>query len=262
METYRFVPLRLPSLHPERNGFLEELPSIRLILGQELYKDFNDDSVAEALDSMRQYIPTIITAEIVPSFSKSIDCEWVECQETFSTRTGLASKKRKVDLICQWNNCGRSFPNQRELVKHLSQESHVGQTPFIPRIIPKKNSSSSQKKTYSCSHLECGKSFSDASNRKKHELTHDVNRERYHCHHGGCIKSYSTRTDLKIHTKVHTGDFSYKCSHADCNRAFVRISELYAHERTHDKIMPHLCAICGKGFKDKTKWSIHQEIHK
>lgn len=219
-------------------------------------------------------------------------CKWDNCEEIFTTRTGLAThtsthlehhlaqacaKKKQKAVRCLWRNCTESnvdFVNFKHLAKHLSYESHVGQMPFLPKIegvtvnqdegefTDNKSYLKGKKvKRYPCSFPTCGKIFNDSSNRKKHEKTHDANRERFHCPESGCNKSYSTRTDLNIHLKVHRGEYPHKCTHSHCSKAFVRLSELYAHERTHDNILPHVCPECGKRFREKARLRKHQEIH-
>jgi len=213
-------------------------------------------------------------------------CCWENCPLSFSTRTGLAThvsthledyiapfwshfdptdeiapKKSKSLMVCRWNGCMQYFYNLRQLAKHLAQDSHVGQTPFLPKKECKNETLSRKRKSkrYLCSVEGCDKSFSDSSNRKKHERTHDKNRERFFCTE--CSKSYSTKTDLNIHLKVHKGEYPHKCTHPNCSKAFVRLSELYAHERTHDNILPHICQECGKRFREKSRLKKHEEMH-
>lgn len=222
-------------------------------------------------------------------------CKWNDCMESFSTRTGLAThcsthlsqlvsqselspldqnqtnhprKRLRSSLPCRWDGCNENFCTLKELAKHLSSENHVGQTPFIPKEelesdaqLHEITSKNKRKKKFYCSFPGCGKCFTDSSNRKKHERTHDVNRERFYCSHPGCHKSYSTKTDLNIHFKVHKGEYPHKCTHANCGKAFVRLSELYAHERTHDNILPHSCNVCGKRFREKSRLKKHEETH-
>jgi len=204
----------------------------------------------------------------------SFKCSWDNCNQIFSTRTGLAThssshlvgyistgqKRSKVSYTCKWGNCNREFETVKQMCKHLAQMDHVGQTPFLPKQENVKEVKTS-KKQYACSYPGCGRIFNDSSNRKKHERTHDANRERFFCTEDGCKKSYSTKTDLSIHMKVHKGEFTHKCTHPNCSKAFVRLSELYAHERTHDNILPHLCNICGKRFREKSRLRIHEESH-
>jgi len=224
-------------------------------------------------------------------------CQWDQCSQQFSTRTGLAThcsthlehflkdacarKKQKIAVRCLWRDCADAaveFDNFRQLAKHLSCDSHIGQMPFLPKIVgvtvnpevlpedPEEETKLSHKKAkkekqYMCSHPFCGKVFNDSSNRKKHEKTHDANRERFFCPEEGCTKSYSTRTDLNIHLKVHKGEYPHKCTHPQCTKAFVRLSELYAHERTHDNILPHICVDCGRRFREKARLKKHQASH-
>ncbi len=199
-------------------------------------------------------------------FKLSYACKWGSCCSSFSTRTGLAThiaahldyflqsstcpKKQKLELRCHWRGCTESasnFGDVKLLARHLSSENHVGQMPFVPKIngitinkdykeeLP--HTKSKKVKRFPCSFPGCGKVFNDSSNRKKHEKTHDANRERYHCPENGCNKSYSTRTDLNIHLKVHKGEFSHKCSYPACTKAFVRVSELYAHEVSESQLL-------------------------
>jgi len=245
--------------------------------------------------------------------TKDFICHWDNCLQGFSTRTGLAThcsshldlklptnrlveersfKKAKTTFECKWNNCKEQFSCLKSLAKHLAGDSHIGQTPFLPKqqnvgifsfdldlrksielnsvlinskdndFLQVQSSLNSKLKRYLCSVPGCGKYFTDSSNRKKHEKTHDVNRERFYCNDPGCNKSYSTRTDLNIHLKVHRGEYPHRCTHPHCRKAFIRLSELYAHERTHDNILPHSCAYCGKSFREKSRLKKHEENHK
>eukprot|EP01114_Cavostelium_apophysatum_P003024 TRINITY_DN1273_c0_g1_i1.p1 TRINITY_DN1273_c0_g1~~TRINITY_DN1273_c0_g1_i1.p1 ORF type:complete len:445 (-),score=59.23 TRINITY_DN1273_c0_g1_i1:93-1364(-) len=221
-------------------------------------------------------------ASVCPSSETQSDtsfrCAWDNCNQAFSTRTGLAThcsshlapyhqtassaKKLRISVQCRWNGCQDIFFSLKDLAKHMAEESHVGQTPFLAKELdeeaPEKDK---KKKRYACSFPSCGRLFADSSNRKKHERTHDVNRERFYCTEQGCTKSYSTKTDLNIHMKAHKGDFPHKCTFPTCNKVFVRLSELYAHERSHDNILPHLCSFCGKRFREKARLKQHEESH-
>eukprot|EP01119_Soliformovum_irregulare_P002304 TRINITY_DN1258_c0_g1_i1.p1 TRINITY_DN1258_c0_g1~~TRINITY_DN1258_c0_g1_i1.p1 ORF type:complete len:335 (+),score=34.72 TRINITY_DN1258_c0_g1_i1:280-1284(+) len=211
---------------------------------------------------------------------RQFTCQWADCTASFSTRTGLAThcanhltesipqpgKRRRSDssqmILCRWNECREELGSIKCLQKHLSQDSHIGQTPYLPRDqFEQKKATLDERRVFPCAFPGCTKRFTDSSNRKKHEKTHDANRERFHCNEKGCPKSYSTKTDLMIHLKVHKQDFPHKCSHQNCDKAFVRVSELYAHERSHDNILPHVCDVCGKKFREKIRLRRHQELH-
>jgi len=79
-------------------------------------------------------------------------------------------------MICKWNGCNEYFSDLRQLAKHLARESHIGQTPFIPKIEQPPAAAESpdklkKRKRYVCSVEGCGKSFTDSSNRKVSALS-------------------------------------------------------------------------------------------
>lgn len=116
-----------------------------------------------------------------PSEDGSFQCKWDSCGLSYLTRTGLAThcsthitgdestrnKRQKLVIPCKWGSCQRVFETTKNLAKHLAEEDHIGQTPFLS-----KNESEEEdkvlttKKKYACSFPGCLKSFTDSSNRK------------------------------------------------------------------------------------------------
>lgn len=107
----------------------------------------------------------------------NFQCEWENCNLSFSTRTGLAThcgshlsvylrkgKKRK-DITCAWKKCTEHFPDLKALAKHLAQDGHIGQTPFLPKQEETK-STAKQEKKWICGVSGCEKRFTDPSNCK------------------------------------------------------------------------------------------------
>jgi len=220
-------------------------------------------------------------AMVSDSVCKMFTCHWENCCESFSTRSGLAThcstahllchlghlaegKKQRISVSCKWNGCHEEFSTLKQLTKHLSLSSHIGQTPYLSKQQEmeaiEEEDLIQQRRKYPCSFPSCGKRFTDSSNRKKHERTHDANRPRFKCTEVGCPKSYTTRADLNVHLRVHRKDRANVCTYPNCNKAFVRTSELYAHERTHDNMMPHTCDKCGKSFREKSRLTKHQKM--
>jgi len=290
------------------NSTEEKIPinpfSIKSILCSPPFPPQNDEFSpnTEQTNELSEPSSPVLAPPLSPALfeeKKAFRCYWQNCGEVFSTRTGLAThcsehledifnhivncnrnKRQKVIIRCKWINCQEAFTGIKNLAKHLAEETHIGQTPFVPKrdvelddetqevllqddpkFSPIKKGDSPKRKRYFCTISGCGKSFTDSSNRKKHERTHDKNRERFYCTEVGCCKSYSTKTDLNIHVKVHRGEYPHKCTHTNCAKAFVRLSELYAHERTHDNILPHICNVCGKRFREKSRLRKHEEAH-
>jgi uncharacterized Zn-finger protein len=214
------------------------------------------------------------------SENKGFTCRWGDCRESFSTRSGLAThcssahllshagtgnKRQRVVVSCLWNGCTDTshFTTLKQLTKHLASPSHIGQTPYLSKKQEmeaiEEEDSLQQRRKYPCPFPGCGKRFTDSSNRKKHERTHDINRPRFQCTEPGCPKSYTTRADLNVHLRVHRKDRANICTYPGCNKAFVRTSELYAHERTHDNMLPHNCDKCGRSFRERARLVKHQK---
>eukprot|EP01118_Nematostelium_gracile_P002148 TRINITY_DN1236_c0_g1_i1.p1 TRINITY_DN1236_c0_g1~~TRINITY_DN1236_c0_g1_i1.p1 ORF type:complete len:283 (-),score=42.97 TRINITY_DN1236_c0_g1_i1:9-857(-) len=205
---------------------------------------------------------------------KSFLCQWRDCRESFITKTGLAThiaqhliidptiidgvRKKRGVLVCEWDDCQQHFTGIKDICRHLSEEDHIGQAPCFTKeeLCSFGVGRPFKKRKHTCSYAGCGKMFSDTSNKKKHERTHQVIRERFHCTERGCEKSYSTKTDLKIHIKTHKGIYPHRCSFESCRKGFIRLSELLTHEMGHDNIVN--CSKCGKRIRDKTKLQKHQ----
>jgi len=212
--------------------------------------------------------------------SKQFTCRWYDCSDSFATRSGLAThcsaahllthlgaaspKRQRVSICCRWNGCNEEFSTLKQLTKHLALSDHIGQTPYLSKQQEmeaiEEEDALQQRRKYPCSFPGCGKRFTDSSNRKKHERTHDANRPRYQCTETGCTKSYTTRADLNVHLRVHRKDRANVCTYPNCGKAFVRTSELYAHERTHDNMLPHNCDKCGRSFREKSRLTKHQKV--
>ncbi|XP_073450372.1 uncharacterized protein [Aquarana catesbeiana] len=74
-----------------------------------------------------------------------------------------------------------------------------------------------------------------------------------------CGISFSQKADLKKHKIGHAAVKPYSCS--DCGKRFTRKSSLSTHEKLHSSVKPYSCSQCGKSFTDKSIFHIHQRIH-
>lgn len=122
-----------------------------------------------------------VTCRETPSEDGSFQCKWDHCSLSFLTRTGLAThcsthitgdestrnKRQKLAIPCKWASCTRVFETTKHLAKHLAEEDHIGQTPFLSKSENEEvDRVQLAKKRYACSFPGCGKSFTDSSNRK------------------------------------------------------------------------------------------------
>ena len=92
-----------------------------------------------------------------------------------------------------------------------------------------------------------------------HGLYKDV--QRHLCQ--DCGKVYMSESSLSLHVKIKHTKFKYFCPFEDCKKGFnIKGEQMEEHIRTHTGEKPHLCTICGEGFKNKHILKRHVDMHK
>ncbi|XP_067642345.1 zinc finger protein 79-like [Eurosta solidaginis] len=133
----------------------------------------------------------------------------------------------------------------------------------------------------------CPSAFSIANNLRRHQRTHDLNRERnYTCE--DCGRKFFTEDVYRTHIKIHqsTRKPLFKCTECDkvfmhkgsltlhiekhtgpknecsiCQKRYVRKIDLEVHMRNHSGDLPYSCSKCGKAFMTTSALRKHELLH-
>ncbi|XP_064193685.1 zinc finger protein 260-like isoform X1 [Anguilla rostrata] len=201
--------------------------------------------------------PDAISAEMaVPLGSPGQRAGSTLCEESFNTSAEAESRwgiEGREEFICTC--CRKTFPDALELQTHEEEQHGTG----------KRFGCSESGKAFACSsvpekhqriHSKRGKSFSQISNLKTHQITHT--REKcFRC--TVCSKSFAHLYDLKHHQSVHTGKKPHSCD--ECGKSFAKLSRLKTHQRVHTGEKPYSCNECGKSFAQLSTLKTHQRLH-
>jgi len=105
------------------------------------------------------------------------------------------------------------------------------------------------KRTYTCSHPDCGKTFRFKSEIVRHMTTHN-NYRPFVCNIEGCGKSFKRADALDNHMRTHTRETPFMCSYQGCGMGFTTKASLRYHLLKHkdDKIFKCSYPGCNKAF--------------
>jgi hypothetical protein len=156
-----------------------------------------------------------------------------------------------------------NFQNQQGMVASSSSSSSQGciTGPEIHHIDPEEEFSShhirkvpTSKDPILCA--ICGKTVSNKSNLKTHEITH-TGAKPFQCHE--CHKFFSKKSNLRTHQLTHTGNKAFECQ--ECGKFFALKTNLKAHEKTHTDNKDFECHECQKFFTTKSSLRTHKKTH-
>ena len=172
---------------------------------QELFshtQDSNDSFYAANED--REEDVDVAEEEDLEKLSSGTQCRWKDCTEEFSDQvqlvahinsTHVPTRRGSENYPCYWRNCPRNskpFNAKYKLVTHL--RVHTGERPF------------------KCRQLNCGRSFARLENLKIHKRSH-TGEKPFPCKfRQECNKSFSNSSDRAKHEQTHMDPVSLQIS--------------------------------------------------
>lgn len=85
------------------------------------------------------------------------------------------------------------------------------------------------------------------------------------CRFPGCQKTFTNPSNRLRHERLHSGVKPFVCDYKHdgviCGKSFARKSDLQTHLKTHTKEKPFPCSICGKAFARSSDLRCHERIH-
>lgn len=158
--------------------------------------------------------------------------------------------------------CCHVYSHSKEKVFHcpVCPFKHTARTSIYRHI----NIIHLKKYIHVCQH--CGKGFNDVTLHKEHEEQH-VTGKKYTCIVCGKeypFSAYLNRHQVNYH-KVNIDGVLLPNQCNVCSKVFSKTITLQRHMKMHDsntvREKKHLCDICGKGFAQKDKLTIHYRVH-
>ncbi|XP_037822038.1 oocyte zinc finger protein XlCOF6-like [Lucilia sericata] len=139
------------------------------------------------------------------------------------------------NFICDYENCGKAFPNNRRLSAH--KRSHFALATFVCEI---------------CGSRQRSKEFLIV-----HIRTH-TGEKPYAC--SQCDRRFASKHFLQDHQAVHATERSHVCT--VCGKAFASSKSLYHHRHLHSGIKKYVCKICNSAYSQAAGLSAHMRKHK
>merc|ERR1712048_1144369 len=150
-------------------------------------------------------------------------CHWMGCSKPFDTIDILVEhiqkdhleKDGKRELICLWDGCSRGKkPFKASYMLRIHMRSHSGEKPCV------------------CPFPNCGKRYSRHENLKTHIRSHTHERP-YQCTYPGCLKTFTNASDRAKHqNRTHQSEKRYVCDFPGCEKRYTDPSSLRKHKKT------------------------------
>ncbi|XP_067664152.1 transcription factor IIIA-like [Haliotis asinina] len=142
---------------------------------------------------------------------------------------------------CPKENCGKVFSCEAKLKRH--QKVHDGYLCQVPGCQEKFETWSLVRKHVALKHStlncpECGKTFLNKFNLKKHLPVHLEERPIFECSRDNCGRMYLNKKNLQAHIRSYHDGKRIPCEHEGCDRTFSYRNKMLQHLSLHDANRP------------------------
>lgn len=250
------------------------------LLGQQLTNIANEP---EVLANDIQTDPSLLMPLYTdaPTAEKPFQCK--VCYRTFAQKSYLSThlKRHTKEKAYECPICHLKFTEKKSVERHSvvhlrestvkdekSKEisSTADQEINLDESKEMQPDEASTEKSLKCK--ECGETFSENQNLKKHLMAH-AKKIPYGC--SKCNKVFTEQYHLTLHMRTHSGEKIYQCE--DCDKKFLSLPIFNSHRRIHsDKnVIPQpiktsshksfVCPICQKILSRKCRLIKHLSLH-
>ncbi|KAK7087883.1 zinc finger protein 11-like [Littorina saxatilis] len=144
------------------------------------------------------------------------------------------------------HQCGKAFANSKKLKVHLKTHTIKGKGSGTRNVAQRR---------FACQ--VCGAAYQQASSLSRHKKLHQVGATSHSC--SQCGKTFRDKYELRKHGRTHSGLTPYSCG--QCSRAFGDVSGYKRHLLSHSGLKPHVCPKCPKSYADSKSLKHHLQTH-
>ncbi len=119
-----------------------------------------------------------------------------------------------------------------------------------------------RERPFVCQLHNCGQRFAHQSSLQRHLRSHRAQKS-FVCCHEGCANAFTRKDNLRAHLRTHAGEKPFSCPWENCEKRFGQAPHLTEHLRCHTGERPFVCPVqaCGARFVKSSHLAEHRRIH-